>query len=197
VSTNLFSLFFEAKTISASDASRRLNQMALGPTFLKGGQPFWPLKNHGGFLMISSEVDAALKTAMKAHDQAATSCLRMVRAALKNKAKDLQRELNEEEEIACLRTLAKQRRDSIEQFEKGGREDLARKEAAELKIIESYLPQQLGEEHIAPILDEVFEELNPKSPKEMGKVMKVVMSRLKGQADGKLVNQLVQKRLKG
>ncbi|WP_052514833.1 GatB/YqeY domain-containing protein [Dethiosulfatarculus sandiegensis] len=147
--------------------------------------------------MISSEVDAALKTAMKAHDQAATSCLRMVRAALKNKAKDLRRELNDEEEIACLSTLAKQRRDSIDQFRKGGREDLVAKEAAELKLIEQYLPRQLAEEDVARVLDEVFDELEPKSPKEMGMVMKAAMARLKGQADGKLVNQLVQKRLKG
>lgn len=146
-------------------------------------------------MAISQQVDTDLKAAMKARDQAKTSCLRLIRAALNNKAKDLKRELNPEEEIQILGTLAKQRRESIEQFTKGGREDLADKEKAELAWIGGYLPEQLDEAGINAILDEVFAQVEPQGIKDMGQVMKAVMGRLQGQADGKLVNQLVRQRL--
>ena len=94
-----------------------------------------------------------------------------------------------------LKSLAKQRRDSIEQFGKAGRQDLVDQEEAELAIIERYLPAQLDESGIAAILDELFNELKPSGPKDMGAVMKAAMDRFKGQADGKLVSRMVKERL--
>jgi hypothetical protein len=148
-------------------------------------------------MAISQQVEADLKAALKARDQLATSALRLIRAALKNKAKDLGRELQEQEEIQVLSSLAKQRRDSIAQYQKGGRDDLVQKEQAELEIIQRYLPQQLDQAGIEKVLDEIFAELNPSGPKDMGRVMKAAMARLQGRADGKLVNQLVRQRLSG
>ncbi len=144
---------------------------------------------------LAQKVEADLKSAVKSKDELARSCLRLVRAALQNKAKDLQRPLEEAEEIAVLSTLAKQRRESVEQFTKGGREDLAQREQAELELIEAYLPAQLDEAAIAGVLDEVFAAEEPQGMKDMGKVMKAAMAKLAGQADGKLVNQLVRQRL--
>jgi len=146
-------------------------------------------------MAIGQQVEADLKASLKARDQAKTSCLRLIRAALNNQAKELRRELNPEEEIQVLSGLAKQRRDSIEQFEKGGRQDLADKEKAELALIETFLPAQLDEAGVMKVLDEVFDQVQPQGPKDMGQVMKAAMARLQGQADGKLVNQLVRQRL--
>jgi hypothetical protein len=148
-------------------------------------------------MAISQQVEADLKAALKARDAAATSCLRLILAALKSKAKDLGRPLSPEEELAVLGSLAKQRRESVEQFRAGGREDLARAEEAELAVIERHLPAQLDQAAIEETLDAVFAELDPQGPKDMGRVMKEAMSRLAGQADGKLVNQLVRRRLAG
>lgn len=148
-------------------------------------------------MVLGPKVEADLKAALKARDDGALSCLRLMRAALKNREKDLRRELEEQEEIQILKTLAKQRRDSIEQFTKGNRPELAQKEQAELDLISSYLPEELDEQAIGRILDQVFAELNPQGPKDMGQVMKAAMSKLAGQADGKLVSELVRARLAG
>ena len=144
---------------------------------------------------LGQQVESDLKTAMKSREELTVSCLRLVRAALKNKEKDLRRELNQEEEIQVVKGLAKQRRDSIEQFTKGGRNDLAEKEQAELAMIEKYLPAQMDETAISAVVDRVFSDLAPQGPKDMGRVMKETMARLQGQADGKLVNQLVRQKL--
>lgn len=146
-------------------------------------------------MSLTLKVEADLKTALKSRDELATSCLRLVRAAFKNQEKELKRPLNGEEEIKILSTLAKQRRESIDQFTKGNRKDLADKEQAELAIIEAYLPAQLDQNAVAKVVDEVFAELNPQGMKDMGAVMKEAMARMAGQADGKLVNQLVRQRL--
>ncbi|MCF8032270.1 MAG: GatB/YqeY domain-containing protein [Desulfarculaceae bacterium] len=146
-------------------------------------------------MSLAQTVEADYKTAFKAKDELATSCLRLIRAAFKNQEKDLRRPLEEEEELKVLATLTKQRRDSIDQYEKGGRQDLADREKAELVIIEGYLPAQLDEAAIAAALDQVFAELEPQGMKDMGAVMKAAMAKLGGQADGKLVNQLVRQRL--
>ena len=146
-------------------------------------------------MSIAQKVEADYKTAFKSKDELATSCLRLVRAALKSQEKDLRRPLEEDEELKVLATLAKQRRDSIEQYTKGGRDDLARREEAELAIIEGYLPAQLDQAAIASVLDQVFAEVRPGGMKDMGAVMKAAMAKLGGQADGKLVNQMVRQRL--
>jgi uncharacterized protein YqeY len=148
-------------------------------------------------MAISQTIDADYKVAFKAKDQLTTSCLRLMRAALKNKEKDQGKELTEEQVLDVLTSLAKQRRDSIAQYTEGGRQDLADQEQAELEIIQGYLPEQLDEAGISQVLDQVFSELNPSGPKDMGLVMKQSMARLKGQADGKLVSKLVKKRLLG
>jgi len=146
-------------------------------------------------MAIGPKVEADLKTALKARDELAISCLRLVRAALKNKEKELRRELSEAEELQVLNTLAKQRREAAEQFRQGGRAELAEKEERELALIQGYLPEQLDQAGIEKVLDQVFAELTPQGMKDMGRVMKAAMTRLQGQADGKLVNQLVRKRL--
>ncbi len=146
-------------------------------------------------MAISQQLDTDLKAALKARDKAKTSCLRLIKTAFNSAAKELKRELDQDEEIKILGTLAKQRRDSIEQFTKGNRQDLVDVEKAELAWIELYLPAQLDEAGINAILDEVFAEVEPQSVKDMGQVMKAAMGRLQGQADGKLVNQLVRQRL--
>ena len=148
-------------------------------------------------MSLAQKVEADLKTALKSKDELATSCLRLVRAALKNQEKELRRPLNGEEEIKVLSTLAKQRRESIEQFTKGNRMDLADREQAELAIIEAFLPAQLDQEAVAKVVEAVFADLKPQGMKEMGAVMKEAMARLAGQADGKLVNQLVRQKLQG
>lgn len=146
-------------------------------------------------MSIGLRIDADLKAALKAHDELTTSCLRLTKNALKNKEKDLRRELSEAEELAILKGLAKQRRESIEKFTEGHRQDLADKEAAELVIIERYLPAQLDEAAISAILDQIFHEMQPQGPKDTGRVMKAAMARLGAQADGKLVSELVRRRL--
>ncbi|MCF8043468.1 MAG: GatB/YqeY domain-containing protein [Desulfarculaceae bacterium] len=148
-------------------------------------------------MSLAQKVEADLKAALKSREELATSCLRLVRAAFKNQEKELRRPLSGEEEIKILSTLAKQRRESIDQFTKGNRKDLADKEQAELAIIEAYLPAQLDQEAIAKVVDEVFAELQPQGMKDMGAAMKEAMARMAGQADGKLVSQLVRQKLQG
>jgi uncharacterized protein YqeY len=99
--------------------------------------------------------------------------------------------------MEALMQQAKQRRDAIEQYRQAGREDLAESEAAELVIIEEYLPQQLSEDEIAAVVDEVMAQVGAISPKDMGKVMGPVMQQLKGQADGKKIQEIVKAKLKG
>ena len=146
-------------------------------------------------MALSQRVSADLTAALKSRDQAATSCLRLVLNALKGRQKDLGRDLTEEEELAVLKTIAKQRREAAEQFELGGRAELAEKELAELAVVEGYMPRQLGEQEINSVLDEVFAQEQPAGPKDMGRVMKAAMARLGGRADGKQVNALVRQRL--
>lgn len=146
-------------------------------------------------MSITGQIDTDLKAAMKNRDKDLVSCLRLVRAALQAKHKDLQRELEDAEEIQILGTLSKQRQDSIKQFIQGGRQDLADKEAAELKVLKAYLPAQLDEAQITAIVDEVFADLQPNGMKDMGQVMKQIMARTKGAADGKTISQMVKARL--
>lgn len=143
---------------------------------------------------ILKRIETDTKEAMKARKQDTVSCLRLASNALKQKSKDLMRPLTEEEEIQTLKTLCKQRREACDIYLEAQRNDLAEKESAELAIIESYLPAQLDEAAILAVLDEVFAEIKPEGPKEMGRVMKEAMARLGGQADGRLVNQLVRQR---
>jgi uncharacterized protein YqeY len=135
---------------------------------------------------------------MKARDQARLSPLRMLKAALMNREVERGRPLTEAEELQVVASLVKQRKDSIDQFAKAGRQDLVHKETAELAVVESYLPPAIGAEDLDRIVSEVIAETGATSPKDIGKVMKAVMARLAGeQVDGRAVNELVRRKLAG
>jgi len=136
-----------------------------------------------------------LKEATKAKEKIRLSTVRMIRAAVKNKEIAKQKELDDQGVLEVLSSLGKQHKDSIEQFRKGGREDLACNEEKELRIIFSYLPPQLSYEELQARVKQVILESEAASPKDFGKVMKILMSQLKGQADGKLVGEIVRELL--
>ncbi|MEW6067352.1 MAG: GatB/YqeY domain-containing protein [Nitrospirota bacterium] len=142
-------------------------------------------------MSLLQNFDNDLKVAIKASDSLKVSVLRMVKAAVKNRQIEKRGELSEEEIISVISTLSKQRRESIEQFSKGGREDLAEKERQELAILQSYLPEQLTVEELDRLIIDAIKESSAEGIKDLGKVMRLVMSRVKGTADGKIVNQRV------
>jgi len=142
-------------------------------------------------MSLLQKLDDDLKSALKASDSLRVSVIRMTKAALKNRQIDKRGDLSEEDIIAVLSTLAKQRKESIEQFSKGGREDLAEKERQELSILQSYMPEQLTHEELDGVIIEAIKETSAGGVKDMGKVMRLVMSRVKGAADGKIVTQRV------
>lgn len=135
---------------------------------------------------------------MKARDAARLSTLRMVKAALQNREIEKSGTLDEEEMSKLLRSMLKQRQDSIEQFEKGGRQDLVEKEKAEVSIIEAYLPQPASREEIEQAVAAAITETGATSMKEMGTVMKAAQAQLAGKnADGRTVSEIVKARLAG
>ena len=143
-------------------------------------------------------INEDLKTAMKNKDAGRLSTLRMVKAALKNREIEKMAALGDDEAVKVMQSLLKQRRESIEQYQQGGRADLVEKEAAEIKVIEEYLPAALDEAAITKIVEETISETGATSIKELGNVMKAVMAKLAGQTvDGKVVNQIVRSRLGG
>jgi len=147
-------------------------------------------------MTLQEKIQSHLADAMRSKEQLRLSVLRMMKSAVKNKEVDKMQALEEGEVIAVLNTLVKQRRDSVEQFRKGGREELAQKEEAEIKIIEEYLPAAASEEDIRRAVEEAFQETAAASMKDMGKVMKATMARLAGKsADGSRVSQLVKEKL--
>jgi uncharacterized protein YqeY len=119
----------------------------------------------------------------------------MLSASLKNKQIDKRRPLTEEEIVETVRSLVKQRRDSIEMFAKGGRQDLVDKETAEVGVLEAYLPQQLSREELQAMVRDAVAQTNAQGSKDMGKVMKVLIPIVGGRADGKLVSELVKQTL--
>ncbi len=144
------------------------------------------------------KINQDITTAMKAKEADRLSTLRMIKSAFKNE--ELKRTdkstITDEEAIKILQTLLKQRRDSIEQFTKGGRQELADKEAAEAKIIEEYLPAALDEATITKFVEEAIAETGANSPAQMGLVMKATMAKMVGQTvDGKVVSALVKAKL--
>jgi uncharacterized protein YqeY len=145
-------------------------------------------------MSLLPRIETDLKQAMKNRDELKVSSLRLMSNALKIKAKDLLRPLQDEEEIQVLKTMLKQRREAAGLFEKGGRPDLAQRETAELAVIEAYMPAQMDEAAIQAVLDEIFASLGSEGAGNMGPVMKEAMSRLGGKADGRLVSQLVKAR---
>ncbi len=129
--------------------------------------------------------------ATKAKDKIRLSAIRLLKTALHNKEISLMRQLNENEIMQVLSSMIKQRKDSIEQFGKGGRTDLVEKEEAELKVIQEFLPAQISEEEVDALIKKAIEEAGAVSAKDMGKVMKILMPKLTGVADGKAVGEKV------
>ena len=148
-------------------------------------------------MSLKDRVLQDMKEAMKARDQLRLSTLRLLVSEIKNREIDAKGELKDEDILALIQKAVKQRQDSIAQYEKGGRQDLAEKEKAEMEILKAYLPEELSKEAILKIIDQAIAATGASSPKEMGKVMREVMPKVKGRADGKLVNELVRKRLAG
>lgn len=150
---------------------------------------------------IKSKIQQALKEAMRAKDELRLSVLRMLSSAIHNKELEKRaktgnpEELTVEETIAVIRSEVKKRRDAIQEFEKGGRKDLADKESAELKILEEYLPQELSDEEIEKIVKEVIVESGASDPKQFGRVMGEAMKKIKWQASGDRVSSAVRRLL--
>ena len=136
-----------------------------------------------------------LKEAMKARDEFRTSCLRMAKTALKNEQVAKGHELNDEEAQAVLLTLIRKGQDAAKEFRAGNRESMALKEEREVGIFYEYLPKQLGPDEIERILKEVIAEVSAQGPKDLGKVMKAVMPRVAGKAQGKEVNDIARRLL--
>jgi uncharacterized protein len=147
-------------------------------------------------MSLIDTVTKGIAEAMKARDQDRLAPLRMLKTALMNREVERGRALTDAEETQVVSSLVKQRRESIEQFERGGRTDLATKEAEEIRVLEAFLPPALGEDELARLVDEAVKESGATSAKDLGKVMKVLMPRLAGAGvDGKAVNALVRQRL--
>ncbi len=150
-------------------------------------------------MSVKDQLQPDMTEAMKARDQLRLDTLRMCKTAIKNREVAEMRELSEAEVLQVLRSLIKQRRDSVEQYRKAGRTDLADKEAAEIVIIETYLPPEISVDQMEKTIDEVLNELgSAPGVGQMGPVMKTVMGRFAGQnVDGKMVSQLVRRKLEG
>jgi uncharacterized protein YqeY len=146
-------------------------------------------------MSLKERIVGDMTAAMKARDAARTSTLRMVKAAIQNREIEKGGELADEETTKTLQSLVKQRRDSVEQYEKAGRTELAEKELAEIMVIEEYLPRAAAREDIEQAVAAVISETGAASMKEMGAVMKAVQARLGGAADGRTVSEIVKAKL--
>lgn len=147
--------------------------------------------------MIKEQLVEAMKQAVKEKDKSRLSIIRLALAAVQNKAKDLRRELSKEEEIQVIAGLIKKGKESIEHFKAGQRGDLVAKEEKEIETLQAFLPQQLTPEALEAEIARAVEEAAAATPQDMGKVMKILMPRIAGRAEGKVVNELVRKRLSG
>ena len=141
-------------------------------------------------MSLTEKIDSDLKAAMKASDKLTLETLRMAKSALKYRQIEKGGPLSDDDAIAVLSTLFKQRRDSIEQFRKGGREDLAQKEEAELRVLKGYMPPEIAPEELDRLVAQSISDSGASGPQDMGKVMRLLMPKVKG-ADGKLVGEKV------
>jgi uncharacterized protein YqeY len=146
-------------------------------------------------MSLSDRLNEDMKQAMKSQDKFKLSVIRMVRSTIKNSEIDLKRALDDNEVLDVLTREIKQRKDSLQEFAKAGREDLAENLRAELVILAEYMPQQLSEEEVKAIVQQTIQQIGASSKADMGKVMTALMPQVKGRADGKLINQLVQQLL--
>ncbi|MGF1520395.1 MAG: GatB/YqeY domain-containing protein [Nodosilinea sp.] len=152
-------------------------------------------------MSLKDRISDDIKTAMKAKDKVRLETVRSVKKVILERESLMrpsgQEALTPEQELEVLTQLAKQRKDSIEQYQKAGREDLAAQEAQELSILEEYLPQQLSDAEVEAVIDGLIAQTGASSPKDMGKVMGPAMQQLKGRADGGKVQALVKAKLAG
>jgi uncharacterized protein YqeY len=140
---------------------------------------------------INAKLNEEMVIAAKAKDKVRLSAMRMLKSALHNKEIELMRPLNESETLQILSAIVKQRKDSIEQFANGGRNDLVEKEEAELKVVQEFMPAQMSEDEVENVIKKAIAEAGAVSVKDMGKVMKILMPQLTGKADGKMVGEKV------
>ncbi len=149
-------------------------------------------------MSLKNRISEDLKAAMKSGDKVCLETLRMIRAQIIEMDKrGLNREMTEEEELSVLLSASKKRKEAIEEFRKGGRQDLVDKETKELGIINEYLPKPLTREEAESVVGRIISEVGASSAKDLGKVMSVAMKELKGKVDGKIVQEIVKSRLGG
>lgn len=148
-------------------------------------------------MTLQMQLNDAMKEAMRAKDSLRLNAIRLIKTAVKNREIDERRELGEQEVIAVLSSLVKQRKESAQVYRENDRVEQAEKEELELAVIQSFLPAQLDEAGIRQLIEAAVAETGAASPKDMGKVMKIVSAQTLGRADGKLVSELVKARLAG
>ena len=146
-------------------------------------------------MALIDDIQSDLKAAMAAREDSKRDTLRLVMADLKNKQIELGRELEDEDTLAVITKAKKSRQDSLNQYMEAGREDLAAIERAELEIISAYLPEEMGEDELRALVTAAVAEVGAKEPKDMGAVMKALMPKVKGRADGKAVQRIVMESL--
>ena len=146
---------------------------------------------------LKEQIQEDMKKAAKERNSLALSALRMALAAIKNKEIEARGEIGEDVVLKLLATMVKQRKESIELFERGGRSDLAGQEAAEIAVLEAYLPRPLPDSEVESLARESIAAVGAKSPADMGRVMKELMPKVAGRADGKTVNEIVRRLLAG
>ena len=147
--------------------------------------------------MLRDSIATDMREAMKARDQARVSALRMLMSAVKNVEVERLHELSDDEVREVVAREAKRRNESIDAFSKGGRDDLVAKETAELRVLEAYMPAQLTRDELAALVEQSIAETGASQPKQMGEVMKALMPKVRGRADGTEVSSLVKEKLGG
>ena len=148
-------------------------------------------------MALKDQLDADLKSAMKDKDQLKLSVVRMLKSAIKYREIEVMKTLDDAGVQAVISSEIKRRRDSVEQYRQGGREDLASKEESEIALLQAYLPAQLSPEELGKVVDAAIQRVGAQGPKDMGKVMKEVLPEVQGKAEGKVVSELVKAKLAG
>ncbi|KRL27026.1 glutaminyl-tRNA synthase b subunit [Limosilactobacillus frumenti DSM 13145] len=146
-------------------------------------------------MSLLQDLTKDMVAAMKSRDKETLNTVRMLKAAVKNEQIDKGHDLTPDEEVAVMSREYKQRKESLEEFEKAGRDDLVKQTQAEMKVVEKFLPKQLSADEVKKVVDDTIDQLGASGMKDFGKVMGAAMGKLKGQADGKVVNQTVKAEL--
>ena len=146
-------------------------------------------------MSLKERIAEDLKTSLKAKDATRITCIRMLKANIKNKQVELGREPDEQEILALISSMVRKGKEAVDEFKRGGRDDLVSKEEQEIKILYEYMPEQCSPEEIRETLQEIIVELSASGPKDIGKVMKTAMERLAGKAQGKEVSEIARQLL--